>query len=96
MNRANVNNGRVNLTPVGDIFAKASILDRKKIFARQLLDHIPLAVYVRETLERAQGHTMREEDLLEVLQEKLSEVASRRVLRTMVDYVLLQAQLDTS
>lgn len=83
---ASVANGRFNITPVGDVFAKASILDRKKIFARQLLDHIPLAVYVRETLERALGHTMREEELLGVLQEKLSEVASRRVLRTMVDW----------
>ena len=83
---ASIANGRFNLTPVGDVFAKASILDRKKIFARQLLDHIPLAVYVRETLERAQEHTMPENDLLEVLQEKLSEVASRRVLRTMVDW----------
>lgn len=83
---ASISNGKFVLTPVGDSFAKASILDQKKIFARQLLDHIPLAVYVRETLENAAGHTMHEADLLAVLQETLSEVASRRVLRTIVDW----------
>lgn len=83
---ASISNGRFVLTAVGDQFAKASILDQKKIFARQLLDHIPLAVYVRETLEGASGHTMHESELLSVLQETLSEVASRRVLRTIVDW----------
>ena len=57
---ASVSSGRFNLTSIGDNFAKASILDQKKIFARQLLDHIPVAAYVRETLERAQDHTMHE------------------------------------
>lgn len=83
---ASVSSGRFNLTTIGDSFAKASILDQKKIFARQLLDHIPLAVYVRETLENAEDHTMHEADLLFVLQKSLSEVASRRVLRTIVDW----------
>ena len=83
---ASVANGRFNLTPIGDSFAKASILDQKKIFARQLLDHIPVAAYVRATLERAQDHTMHESDLLAILQDQLSEVASRRVLRTIVDW----------
>lgn len=83
---ASVSSGRFNLTSIGDNFAKASILDQKKIFARQLLDHIPLAAYVRETLERAQDHTMHESVLLSVLQDQLSEVASRRVLRTIVDW----------
>ena len=83
---ASVSSGRFNLTEIGDSFAKASILDQKKIFARQLLDHIPLAVYVRETLEKTEGHTMHESELLHVLQKSLSEVASRRVLRTIVDW----------
>ena len=52
---ASVSSGRFNLTEVGNAFAKASILDQKKIFARQLLDHTPLAVYVRETLEKAEA-----------------------------------------
>lgn len=83
---ASISNGRFVLTSIGSQFAKAGILDQKKIFARQLLDHIPLAVYVRETLESASGHTMHESELLSVLQDTLSEVASRRVLRTMVDW----------
>jgi NitT/TauT family transport system ATP-binding protein len=83
---ATVSSGRFNLTPMGDSFVKASILDQKKIFARQLLDHIPVAVYVRETLEKSEDHTMHESDLLSVLQDNLSEVASRRVLRTIVDW----------
>lgn len=83
---ASVVEGRFNLTPIGDAFAKASILDQKKIFARQLLDHIPVAAYVRETLEKAEDHTMHESDLLAILGDKLSEVASRRVLRTIVDW----------
>lgn len=83
---ASISNGQFALTSVGEVFAKASILDQKKLFARQLLDHIPLAVYVRETLEKASGHTMHESELLKVLRDTLSEVASRRVLRTIVDW----------
>ena len=83
---ASVSSGRFNLTEIGDAFAKASILDQKKIFARQLLDHTPLAVFVRETLEKAEDHLMHESELLKVLQKSLSEVASRRVLRTIVDW----------
>ncbi len=83
---ASVIEGRFQLTQIGDAFAKASMLDQKKLFARQMLDHIPVAAYVRETLERAEDHTMHESELLIILQEKLSEVASRRVLRTIVDW----------
>ncbi|MCP8352269.1 nitrate/sulfonate/bicarbonate ABC transporter ATP-binding protein [Candidatus Synchoanobacter obligatus] len=83
---ATVSGGRFQLTPTGDGFAKASILDQKKLFARQLLDHVPVAVYVRGTLENVENHTMHESELLGVLQEKMSEVASRRVLRTIVDW----------
>lgn len=83
---ASINNGQFMLTAVGNQFAKASILDQKKVFARQLLDHIPLAVYVRETLEKTSDHTMHESELLSVLQDTLSEAASRHVLRTFVDW----------
>ena len=83
---ASVSDGRFNLTHIGESFARASILDRKKIFARQLLDHVPLAVHVRESLEQSTSHMFHEGHLLTVLQKNLSEVASRSVLRTMVDW----------
>lgn len=83
---ASVTQGKFNLTQIGEEFANASILDQKKIFARQLLDHIPLARHVRERIERSANHSMHKDLLLDILQDKLSEVASQSVLRTMIDW----------
>ncbi|MDC3180691.1 nitrate/sulfonate/bicarbonate ABC transporter ATP-binding protein [Gammaproteobacteria bacterium] len=83
---ASVAQGKFNLAQIGEDFANASILDQKKIFARQLLDHIPLAKYVRGRIEHSTNHSMHKDALLDVLQDKLSEVASQSVLRTMIDW----------
>jgi len=48
---ANIEDGSITLTKAGKVFAKADSEERKQIFARKLLKHVPLAAYIVKVLE---------------------------------------------
>lgn len=83
---ATVSKGDITLTEDGKAFADATILERKKLFAKQLEKHVPLAKHIRETLDNRPNHRESEQYFLRELEEHLSETESERVLTVMIDW----------
>ena len=54
---AEIEGGDIRLTDIGKQFADAGVDDRKRLFQRQLLDHVPLAAHIRRVLQERANHT---------------------------------------
>lgn len=83
---ATVIEGDIQLTEIGKAFANADVLERKPIFARQLLTRIPLAQHIRQVLDERGGGHVSEERFLSRLEDYLSEKEAERVLGTVIDW----------
>lgn len=83
---ANISKGDISLTKEGHDFAVADILARKQIFARHLINHVPLAQHIRHILDSRQNHLESEDFFLHELEEKLSKNEADRVFRLIIDW----------
>lgn len=81
---AHIHEGQIKLNDLGIEYADADILEKKKIFAKQLLANVPLARYIREILDEKITHRVSEERFLSRLEGYLSEKESERVLKTVI------------
>ena len=83
---ATISDGDIQLTEIGKQFAEADILQRKKIFAGQLLNFVPLARHVRQVLDERPRHKASEDRFLEELEDHLSVEAAEEVLQVVIDW----------
>jgi len=83
---AKISEGALSFTESGKHFAAADILQRKQLFAHHLLDYIPLAKHIRETLDQAPNQRAHENIFLDELENHFSEDESERILRTIIDW----------
>lgn len=78
--------GHVSLTEAGSRFSEADILERKKIFARQLQDHVPLVRHILRVLHGRSTHSVSGQRFLIELQDDLSDAAAGEVLKTVIEW----------
>ncbi|MEC8882010.1 MAG: nitrate/sulfonate/bicarbonate ABC transporter ATP-binding protein [Pseudomonadota bacterium] len=78
--------GHVSLTPAGVQFSEADILERKKIFARQLQDHVPLVRHILRVLNGRSSHSASGQRFSVELQDDLSDIAASEVLKTVIEW----------
>jgi len=83
---AKVLDGDIHLSELGKQFSEADLQERKQLFARRLLEKVPLARYIRKILDEKAGHRVSEERFLSKLEDYLSEKEADRVLHTMIDW----------
>lgn len=83
---ATVSKGDIDLTEEGRNFANANIQERKKLFAAQLEKRVPLAKYIRQTLDSRPNHRESEQYFLRELEEHFTESEADRVLTVMIDW----------
>lgn len=83
---AKVSKGDITITEEGKAFVEADILERKKIFLRQLKKYVPLARYIYDQLNRHPRHRALEENFLSLLEDYLTEKEAARVLRTLIEW----------
>lgn len=83
---AKVSHGDIQLSELGKQFSEADLQERKQLFARRLLEKVPLARYIRRVLDEKPGHRVSEERFLSKLEDYLSDKEADRVLRTMIDW----------
>lgn len=83
---AQIHEGDVQLTPLGKQFAESDLQARKQQFARQLLEHVPLARYIRRVLDEKSGHRVSEERFLSKLEDYFTEKEAERILKTVIDW----------
>lgn len=83
---AKVSEGDIQLSEEGKLFAKADILEKKKIFAAHLMSYIPFARHVRRVLDERPEHKASEDRFLKELEDYLSEEAAEEVLEVIIDW----------
>lgn len=86
LNFAKVSKGDIALTDAGSTFAGADILQRKKLFAKQLEKHVPLAKHIRSKLEARPNNRELEDVFLSDLEAYLTDSEAERVLTVIIDW----------
>ncbi len=81
-----IQNGDLTILEAGKSFAAADILQRKHLFAKHLLEHIPLAHHIREILDTRSNHRVAKSFFLNELQAFLSEEEAERLLRIIIEW----------
>ncbi len=83
---AYIQDGYLILTDLGGKFASAEILEQKKLFAKQLLNHVPLARHIRRVLDDRYNQSADEDRFLTELQDSLTESAAEEVLKVCIEW----------
>jgi len=83
---AETEEGDLVLTPAGQRFAEAGVLEEKKVFRDQALIHIALLRQIVHTLEGAPGHTLPEEYFLSLLEANFDEDEAQEQLETAINW----------
>jgi NitT/TauT family transport system ATP-binding protein len=86
MRFAELEGGDLKLTAEGIAFASATVDERKRIFARHLLNYIPLAAHVRRVLDERASHVARKSRFLDEIEDYMNDEAAETTLRTIVSW----------
>jgi len=78
---ADVEGGDIQLTELGRQFAEVGVDDRKKLFQRQLLAHVPLAAHIRRVLQERTNHTAPRSRFLDELEDRTIRDVAEQTLR---------------
>jgi NitT/TauT family transport system ATP-binding protein len=74
------------LTDLGHQFAEADLQGEKELFRTQVLQNVELVRQIMRELEASPDHSIKEDRLLEQLQQYFSEPEARRQLDTAIDW----------
>jgi len=78
--------GDLHITPLGQQYFESSHTDRQSIFGRQLLAHVPLVAHIRHSLDQEPSEELPEEPFLDLLRETLDTAEAERVMRTAIEW----------
>jgi NitT/TauT family transport system ATP-binding protein len=76
--------GDVMLTPEGRRFAEANMHERKTLFRRLALDNVEILRQIVDELRAKPRHRLKEQGLLDLLEQTFSPAESRRKLDTAI------------
>ncbi len=65
-------------------FANSELDERKHIFARHLLNYVPLAAHIRRVLDERASHSARKSRFIDELEDFMSEDDAEQTLRAIV------------
>lgn len=75
---------RVQLSAAGRRFVQGDTQERKILFARHLLQHVPLAAHIRSVLDARSSHRAPAARFLSELEDRIPEDKARSVLETII------------
>jgi NitT/TauT family transport system ATP-binding protein len=78
--------GDLKLTPAGEKFANAEPGERKRAFARHLLNHVPLAAHIRKILDDRSSHFAPRSRFSDQLEDSMSEADAEATLRAITSW----------
>jgi NitT/TauT family transport system ATP-binding protein len=81
---ADIEGGDIHLTEIGKQFVEAGVDDRKKLFQKQLLAHVPLALHIRRVLHDRANHEAPKRRFIDELEDHMAEEAAEATLRAVV------------
>ncbi|MGC8503755.1 MAG: AAA-associated domain-containing protein [Acidithiobacillus sp.] len=76
--------GEISLTPAGRLFAEGNVQERKRLFARHLMERVPLAAHIRAILDERPSHRAPADRFLRELEDQLSDDEAQTVLDTII------------
>lgn len=83
---ATVREGDITLTPVGSLFATATVLERKELFRAQLKERIAIFERIRWVLDSKRNRRMPREFFFEVIRKSVGTEAADSQLDTIIDW----------
>jgi NitT/TauT family transport system ATP-binding protein len=83
---AEVEGGDIKLTHMGKRFADGEMNERKEIFSRALMSHVPLAAHIRKVLDERASHSAPKTRFLDELEDHMAEDAAEETLKTVVSW----------
>jgi NitT/TauT family transport system ATP-binding protein len=83
---ADVEGGDIKLTHMGKRFADADLNERKEIFSRALMSHVPLATHIRKILDERASHSAPKTRFLDELEDHMAEDSAEETLKTVVSW----------
>lgn len=83
---ANVQQGDIDLTPIGHQFAEANVLERKDIFKRQVLEHVPMMEKILWTLQSKSNNKMPREFFNEIYKQHFGAEEAEHQLDITIDW----------
>src|SRR5471032_1919644 len=83
---ADVEGGDISLTHMGKRFADGELNERKEIFSRALVAHVPLAAHIRKVLDERASHSAPKTRFLDELEDHMAEDAAEETLKTIVSW----------
>lgn len=83
---AKISDGDILFLEAGRELTAADILQRKQLFAKHLLNYIPLAKHIREELDNNANHRISENEFLEELETFLTDDEAYKLLKTIIDW----------
>ena len=84
MRFAEVEGGDIRLTAEGTAFAHAELDERKHIFARHLLNYVPLAAHIRRVLDERASHAARKSRFIDELEDFMGEDDAEQTLHAII------------
>jgi len=86
MRLAQIEGGDIRLLEAGSAFVRATVDERKKIFARQLQSYVPLAAHVRRVLDERASHAAPMSRFSDELEDYMAPEAAESTLRAIISY----------
>jgi len=83
---AQLEHGDILITPLGQKYVEGEHEFRREIFGQQLLAHVPIAAFIRHSLEQEAHGELREEPFLKLLQESMDAHEAERVLQVAIEW----------
>ncbi len=83
---AQLSGGDLLLTPLGHRYVEGSHEFRRQVFGQQLLEHVPLAAFIRHSLEQEADGELKEEPFLKLLSESMDAHEAEHVLRVAIEW----------
>src|SRR5579864_1553283 len=83
---ADVEGGDIKLTHMGKRFADAELNERKEIFSRALMNHVPLAAHIKKVLDERASHSAPRTRFLDELEDHMTEDAAEDSLKTVISW----------
>jgi NitT/TauT family transport system ATP-binding protein len=83
---AEVEGGDIKLTHMGKRFADGEMNERKEIFSRALMNHVPLAAHIRKVLDERASHSAPKTRFLDELEDHMAEDTAEETLKTVVSW----------
>ena len=83
---AQLSGGDLIATPLGHNYVQGGHEFRREIFGQQLLAHVPLAAFIRHSLEQEAGGELKQGPFLKLLQDSMEAAEAERVLRVAIEW----------